>query len=343
MDEARKHWRVDRGELVSDGQGPFLATDRDLGDCELRAEYRTAAPAGASIGLRGGWQDVTAGQPAGEWNRVRVVLVGERLTVELNGRRVVDHARLENHRDKKKALPRQGPVQLRTHGGEVRWRKVFVREVPAEEANAILRGHGAAGFVDIFNGRDFTGWAGPVENYEVKEGAIVCRPKKGGNIYTQAEYADFVARLEYRVPPGGNNGLALRYPGGGAHAASMGMCEVQILDDDAPRYARLDPRQFTGSAYGMVAARRGYTRPAGEWNFMEVTARGSTLVVELNGTRILDADLGTVTQFLGDYPHPGKDRKAGHFGFCGHNDPVALRRLQIKDLASGAPQRPPGS
>ncbi len=41
----------------------------------------------------------------------------------------------------------------------------------------------------------------------------------------------------------------------------------------------------------MVAAHRGYLRPAGEWNFQEVTVKGSTIDVELNGTRILDADV----------------------------------------------------
>ena len=55
-----------------------------------------------------------------------------------------------------------------------------------EEANALLRKHHAQGFKAVFNGRDFTGWDGPVDQYEVKDGAIVCRPKKGGNIYTAA-------------------------------------------------------------------------------------------------------------------------------------------------------------
>jgi hypothetical protein len=110
------------------------------------------------------------------------------------------------------------------------------------------------------------------------------------------------------------------------------MCEVQILDDTHPKYAKLDPRQFNGSAYGMVPAHRGYLRPLGEWNFMEVAAKGTTLRVELNGTRILDADLAKVTEFKDNTPHPGKDRLRGHFGFCGHNDPVAFRGIEIKKL-----------
>jgi len=69
------------------------------------------------------------------------------------------------------------------------------------------------GFTPIFNGKDFTGWKGPVENYEVKDGAIACKAGKGGTIYTADEYADFVVRLEVMIPAGSNNGLAIRYPG----------------------------------------------------------------------------------------------------------------------------------
>jgi hypothetical protein len=208
---------------------------------------------------------------------------------------------------------------------------MFVREIPPTEANEILRSKGSAGFVDVFNGKDFTGWAGPIDQYEVKDGAVVCRPKRGGTIYTKDEYADFVARVEYRLPPAGNNGLAIRYPGHG-DTAYVGMCEIQVLDDTSPKYVKLDPRQYNGSAYGMVPARRGYLRPVGEWNFEEATIQGPTIKVELNGTLILDTDLSTVTQYMGNNQHPGKDRSSGHFGFAGHNDPVAFRHIQIKNL-----------
>jgi len=187
------------------------------------------------------------------------------------------------------------------------------------------------GFVDVFNGKDFTGWTGPVDQYEIRDGVLGCQPRKGGTIYTEQEYADFVARLEYRLPPGGNNGLAIRYPGRG-DSAYVGMCELQILDDGAQQYARLDPRQYNGSAYGMVPVHRGYLRPTGQWNFMEVTVRGPTIQVELNGTRVLDADLSKVIEYMANRAHPGKDRKSGHFGFCGHGAAVVFKNIQIKQL-----------
>jgi len=356
--DAKRHWTVDKGELVNDGQGAYLTTDKEYGDIELLIEYKTVPKADSGIYLRatpqvqiwdfttqggsGGLYNNTPGTPGrdplvladkpfGEWNSFRILMVGERVTVYLNGKLVVDHIRLENFWNRKLPLARQGPVQLQTHGGEIRWRNAFLREIPRAEANELLQKQGSAGFVDVFNGKDFTGWAGPVDQYEVKDGAIVCRPKKGGTIFTKEEYSDFVARVEFLLPPAGNNGLAIRYPGQG-DTAYLGMCEIQVLDDTAPQYAKLDSRQYNGSAYGMVPAHRGYLRPLGEWNFEEVTVKGSRIKVELNGTMILDTDLSKVTEYMGNKAHPGKDRTSGNFGFAGHNDPVAFRNIQIKKL-----------
>ena len=366
-EDSKKHWSVEKDELVNDGNGAYLTTDTEFGDIEFLIEYKTVAKADSGIYLRatpqvqiwdytkeggkwnigadkgsgGLWNNsagapgkdplVLADKPFGEWNRFRIIMVGERVTVWLNDKLVVDHARLENFWNKKLALPKKAPIQLQTHGGEIRWRNVFIREIPSEEANEILRKQATKGFEPIFNGNDFEGWAGPLDQYEVKESAIVCKPSKGGTIYTKEEYGDFVARVEFKLPPGGNNGLAIRYPGKG-DTAYEGMCELQVLDDTAKQYEKLDPRQFNGSVYGIVAAQRGYMRPVGEWNFEEVTIKGSTIKVELNGTAIVDADVSKIMDYMAKSAHPGKDRKKGHFGFAGHNDPVAFRNVQIKKM-----------
>ena len=366
--EFQAHWSVDNGELVNDGHGPYCTTDADFGDIELTVDYKTVPLADSGIYLRGTpqvqiwdyteaggkweigankgsgglWNNsagapgkdplVLADKPFGAWNSLRMIQLGSRTTVFLNDQLVVDNAIMENYWDRALPLPARGPIHLQTHGGEIRWRNITVHEFSAEEANARLRGDdAAAGFTSVFNGTDLTGWAGAVDNYEVSDGAIVCKPDHGGNLYTEAEYGDFMVRLEFKLPPGGNNGLAIRYPGEG-NAAYDGMTELQVLDNTAEKYAELDKRQYHGSAYGQVPAHRGYLRPVGEWNYQEVTVKGSTVKVELNGTVILDADLSTVTEFLADTPHPGKDLKKGHFGFAGHNDPVMFRNIAVKVL-----------
>ncbi len=367
--EIAEHWRVEKGELVNPGTGPYLTSEENFGDYELRLEYRTVAGADSGIYLKGCpqvqiWDFTAAGgkwdlgadkgsgglwnnspgqpgkdplvfadRPFGEWNQFRILQCGSRTWVWLNAQLVVDGALLENYFDKTRSLPipARGPIQLQTHGGEIRWRNIAVRELGAAEANERLRQREAEGFASIFNGRDFTGWAGAVEGYEIKDGALVSHPAKGGVLHTAKEYANFQVRFEYRLPAGGNSGLAIRYPGEG-DTAYVGMAEVQVLDDTAAKYAELDVRQYNGSAYGMVAAHRGYLREVGEWNFEEVTVQGSTIRVELNGNLILDADLSTVTEFMADRPHPGKDRATGSFGFAGHRSPVAFRHISLKPL-----------
>src|SRR5207247_8733817 len=174
-----------------------------------------------------------------------------------------DHTKQENYYVRKTPVTVKGPIELQTHGGEIRWRNIFIREIRTDEANKILESHGKESFQSVFNGKSFDGWAGPVNEYEVKDGAICCQKGKGGTIYTKDEFGDFVARLEFRLPPGGNNGLAIRYPGE-ADTAYAGMCELQILDDDAPQYkGKLDTRQVCGSVDGMDAARAGYLAPVG--------------------------------------------------------------------------------
>ena len=367
LDDVHKHWFVRDGELINDGHGVFLTTDKEYGDFEMWIDYKTVPKADSGIYLRfnpqiqiwdytkaggkwnigadkgsgGMWNNskgaagkdplVLADKPFGQWNRFRIRQVGARTTVHLNNKLVVDHATMENFWDRSKPLFRKGGIQLQTHGGEIRWRNVFIREIPPSEANAILNSKSNKGFKSVFNGVNLDGWKGDTKNYVVNEGAIMCKKGHGGNLYTANAYSDFVARLEFQLPPGGNNGLAIRYSGKG-NPAYDAMCELQVLDSEHPKYAKLDKRQYHGSAYGISAAHRGFLRKTGEWNFQEVTVKGSTIKVELNGFVILNTDVAKVTKYMANSPHPGKNRKSGYFGFAGHNDPVKFRNIQIKTL-----------
>lgn len=362
-EDMQAHWSVSDGALVNDGEGVFLTTNKEYGDIELMLEYKTVAGADSGVYLRGSpqvqiwdstdetkfglgadkgsgalWNNsagapgkdplVLADKPFGEWNSFRVVQVGARTSVWLNGKQVVDHAIMENFWDRAQPLFAKGVIQLQTHGGEIQWRNVFVRELNAENANKWLREQSKSEFTELFNGTNLDGWTGALDSYEVVDGAIQCKAGSGGVLHTEQEYSDFQVQLEFLVPPGTNNGLAIRYPGEG-DTAYTGMCELQVLDNTAAKYAKLDDRQYHGSVYGLIAAKRGYLRKPGEWNYQEVTVVGSTIRVELNGTEILNGDVSKVTEFMAGKPHPGKDRTQGFFGFAGHNDPVKFRGIGI--------------
>lgn len=170
------HWRVENGELVNDGHGPYATTDVELGDIELLIEYKTIAKADSGIYLRGLpqvqiWDTnqpslhtapdrnpnrgsgglfnnlprtpgrdplVVADLPFGEWNSFRIRQIGARTWVWLNEQLVVDDAVMQNYASRSEPLPARGPVLLQTHGGEIRWRNLFVRDIGAEEATKTL-------------------------------------------------------------------------------------------------------------------------------------------------------------------------------------------------------------
>ena len=175
-EEFSKHWRVENGELVNAGTGPYATTDGEFGDIELLIEFKTVAHADSGIYLRGCpqvqiWDKnqvfdpkkpdrkphlgsgglfnntantpgrdplVLADKPFGEWNNFRIVQVGPRTWVWLNDVLVVNGNPMENYWDRAKAFPAKGPIMLQTHGGEIRWRNIFVHEISADEGKKIV-------------------------------------------------------------------------------------------------------------------------------------------------------------------------------------------------------------
>lgn len=190
------------------------------------------------------------------------------------------------------------------------------------------------GFTSLFDGKTLSGWTlfgGRGPGYIVDGGLLVCPAEGGGNLFTEKEYSDFIFRFEFRTEPGGNNGVGIRAPLGGA-VSSQGI-EIQILDDGNARYkGRLKPTQYHGSIYDVIPARPGFLRPAGEWNEEEITADGRHVRVVLNGVIIVDADLDIVKEPQVLKRHPGLARTTGRIGFLGHGTRVEFRNIRIKEL-----------
>ena len=186
------------------------------------------------------------------------------------------------------------------------------------------------GFEQLFNGKDLTGWkvneGGKFEKWGAADGLLYVDGGSGGWLMTENEYADFDLRLEYKMPKHGNSGVALRSPMRG-DPAYVGM-EIQLLDDR--NWSNLRPTQFTGSIYDVVPPSEHVTKPFGEWNKMRIVAQGRHVTVELNGIKIVDANLD-------DYKdkttkHPGLLREKGHLGLQSHDGRVEFRNLYVKPL-----------
>ena len=190
------------------------------------------------------------------------------------------------------------------------------------------------GFTSLFDGRTLSGWIGNKSSYLVKDGIIVIEPQGegGGNLYTEKEYGNFVFQFEFQLTPGGNNGLGIHAPLEG-DAAYVGK-ELQILDNEAEKYATLEAYQYHGSVYGVIPAKRGYLRPTGDWNQQEVRVQHPYITVVLNGEVILEGNYLEASKngTLDKKEHPGLQRSRGHIGFLGHGDVVRFRNIKIKEL-----------
>ncbi len=170
--ERDAHWKVDteKGEIVSDGKNPHLATAKDYGDFEMYVDWLMVSPNGDSgIYLRGLpqvqiwdpsnarevrngadkgsgalWNNhadnpgkfplVKADNPVGQWNTLRIRMIGDKVWIWLNDKQTVDGQKLDNYFDVRGAaptpVPAKGPIELQTHNSEMRFRNIYIREIP---------------------------------------------------------------------------------------------------------------------------------------------------------------------------------------------------------------------
>lgn len=171
------------------------------------------------------------------------------------------------------------------------------------------------GFVSLFDGKTLTGWKGATAGHVAENGLLVCQKKASGNLYTVKEFGDFIFRFDFKLEPGGNNGVWVRGQ------------EIQILDDYADKYKNLKACQYHGSIYCKVPSKRGHTKPAGEWNSQEIMVKGTQWKVTVNGAVIVDVDISKVEGL-----EALAQKKKGALGFMSHGSRVEFRNLRIKEL-----------
>jgi len=363
----RESWKASNGELVFSGHGDNIATVKQYGDFEMLVDWKldpngkepdagvylrgtpqvqiwdiSRTNVGAQVGSGGLYNNQrnpkdplkVADNPLGEWNTFKIRMVGEKVWVWLNGELVVDNVTLENYWDRNQSIFPVEQIELQAHGSQVWYRDIYVKELPRKEVYTLTDTEKKEGFELLFDGTNLDKWT-ETPAYEItQEGYIRANPdaKFGKNLYTKAQYGDFVYRFDFKLTPGANNGVGIRTPLEG-DAAYVGT-EIQILDNDAEIYKNLKEYQYHGSAYGILPAKRKGMKPIGEWNSQEIRVQGSKIKVTLNGEVILDGDLAEASKngTLDSKNHPGLNNKLGHIGFLGHGSEVFFRNIRIKRL-----------
>jgi HEAT repeat protein len=360
-----RDWYIENGVIGFKGEGyNNICTIKDYGDFEMIVDWKITnggdsgiylrgtpqvqiwdiarVDAGAQVGSGGLYNNQkheskplqVADNPIDEWNTFRIKMVGERVTVHLNGVLVTDNVVLENYWDRKQAIFAKEAIELQAHGEDLGFRNIYVREIGSGD-DQLTDEEKKEGFKSLLNGKDLDHWIGNKTDYVMENNELLVRPKRGGhgNLFTAEEYSDFIFRFDFKLTPGANNGLGIHTPLEG-DAAYEGK-ELQILDDTAEIYANLQPYQYHGSVYGIIAAKRGALNPVGEWNSQEVVVKGNHIKITLNGTVIVDGDWKEASKNgTADHKdHPGLERNTGHIGFLGHGAELAFRNIRIKDLS----------
>lgn len=187
------------------------------------------------------------------------------------------------------------------------------------------------GFVPLFNGKDIDGWevrsSNPADKakWTVMDNLLVAKPG-GGWIGTKKMYGDYVLKVEWKIFAGGNSGVFIRVPDvKSTDSPSYLGFEIQILDDNSPKYKGLKPYQFCGGLYHFQGPSKKMFKGAGEWNAYEITCKGDSILLVFNGEKVIEADAGKV-------PGMAKRPKRGFLGLQNHGSGVEFRNVMIKSL-----------
>jgi hypothetical protein len=247
----------------------------------------------------------------GEWTTLELRAVGRDIEIKING---VVSSKLTNDKGRLK-----GHFGLQLHGGQdmhVEYKDISIREIKED-----------SDFVEMFNGKDLSGWKTNGNWVVEKDNVITLKPRPGESgwkrysdyLTTDRKYGNFELDLEFKFNATGNSGVFMRIGDLNDHVASG--FEVQILDTHGKKkFGHHD----CGGVIRTSAPKTMAVKPAGEWNRYTIALKDSHLKVVLNGELIQDLDLSKTDM---------KDRLAeGYISFQDEAKRIWYRNVRIKEL-----------
>ncbi len=210
----------------------------------------------------------------------------------------------------------------------------------APQDNQLTGAERDAGWRLLFNGRNLDGWMtsdGKPSRRKVRDGTI--NPHRCGAymMVHKQMWENFHLKLDFRISPRCNSGIFFRtwtlkrMPG-----RDVGFNGLEIAIDDTKTAGYHD----TGALYDLIKPTRNAMKPTGQWNHLELTCQGQSIRVVLNGTRVLDGDLG---QFTKPNLRPDGSRhkfpfaysahpRRGYIGLQDHGADCWFKNIKLRDL-----------
>lgn len=303
----------------------------------------------------------------GDWNKVRIEAVGNRIRTWING---VPAADILDAQDA------DGFIALQVHaignpeleGKQIRWKQIRIMtsgleyELSPETGiaqfncipNTISEREAAEGWKLLWDGRTTEGWRShkaqqfPSKGWHIEDGMLVVEKAdgaesgNGGDIITTKKYRNFILSVDFRITDGANSGIKyfVNPEINSAEGGSAIGCEFQVLDDERHPDAKLgvNGNRTLGSLYDLIPAPKDKPFRKGFFNRATIVVRGNHVEHWLNDVKIVEYERNNA--MWNALVQCSKYRnwvnfgnfESGHILIQDHGDLVYYKNIKIKEL-----------